>query len=143
MTTGNELDKALRPGRVRLGDGKVEAEITEVDRLGVSIEHLQVRGEGAGVREIAAKVPDALRALPERILPIEVAPDLGGAILRSDPADMHNREFYEARTDGRVVEIERYRCAENGRERIPFTLTREQLGRVVDGLERAVQKEEP
>lgn len=136
---GDALDRAIAgPGVVRVEhEGRVaEVDVVDADRLGVRV--LRVRMEGVGragpqaVRDAAERLPDALRALPDRMVTVEVAPTLGGAVLRSAPEDVRNREFFEARTDGRVTEVERVRVGTTGREPVPFTMTREALGRIVD-----------
>jgi hypothetical protein len=98
-----------------------------------------VRVPAAGaIDEQAHRLPDALRVLPERVRPVEIAPSLGGAVLRSHPDDMVNREYFEVRTNGQEVTVERHRGDADGREQVPFTVTREQLGRMVDDLGRAM-----
>ncbi len=136
---GDALDRAiLGPGVVRVEhEGRVaEVDVVDADRLGVRVLRVRVEGSASrgpdAVRDAAARLPEALRGLPERMITVEVAPALGGAILRSAPDDVQNREFFEARTDGRVTELERVRALPSGRERVPFTITREALGRIVD-----------
>lgn len=136
------LDKRLRPGRVTADDGEVRAEVDveDVDRLGVSVHGVRVRG--AAPRELRGcvdRLPDALDVLADPVTPVEVAPALGGAILRSAPK---RREFYEVRTDGHEVSVERHRVGPDGRARVPFTLTREQLGRLVEGVGGVLTDEE-
>lgn len=128
------LDKTLRPGTVAADDGEVRAEVdvADVDRLGVSVRGVRVRGPvGRDLRDTVERLPDALGVLSEPVTPVEVDPTLGGAVLRSPPK---RREFYEVRTDGREVSVERHRIGPEGRARVPFTLTREQLGRLVEGV---------
>lgn len=138
---GDVLDRAITgPGVVRVEhEGRVaEVDVVDADRLGVRV--LRVRVEGVGrpgpqaVTDAAGRLPEALRALPDRMVTVEVAPTLGGAVLRSAPEDVRNREFFEARTDGQVTEVERLRVGTTGRERVPFTVTREALGRIVDTI---------
>lgn len=137
MSHGERLDAVLAPGHLQIDtpSGKIEADILDLDRLGVSLERLRVSGEGTTIEALAKALPEALHALPERMLAVEVDPGLGGAVFRSDPRDMRQREYFEARSDGRSVELERYRATEDGRERHSFTLTREQLGRMTDRLD--------
>ena len=136
---GDVLDRAIAgPGVVRVEhEGRVaEVEVVDADRLGVRV--LRVRIEGSGlagpqaVNDAAARLPEALRGLSERMIAVEVAPALGGAVLRSAPGEVQNREFFEARTDGHVTELGRVRVGSAGRESVPFTVTREALGRIVD-----------
>jgi hypothetical protein len=137
MTLGEQLDGALAPGpvEVEVGGRRVEAEVEAVDGLGARVGRLRVSGIGAAPEAEAARLPGALRgALPERLAPVEVDPGLGGAILRSEPQDMRGGEFYEVTTDGDASTLERLRVEKDGRSRVPFTLTRDQLRGVVDGL---------
>ena len=131
-----KLDHALAPGRVEVEhEGRrAVAEVEGADRFGVQVRSLEVRRAAPlPLGEAVGALPDALRALPERIVPVEVAPALGGAVLRSDPRDMREREFFEVRTDGTETSLRRLRAGREGREELPFTLTRDQLGRIVEG----------
>ncbi len=135
------LDRKLTTGVVHADDGDVRAEVdvADVDRLGVSVRGVRVRGVGAGdLHQAVERLPDALDVLPEPVAPVEVDPTLGGAVLRSPP---RKREYYEVRTDGREVSVERLRVGPDGRARIPFTLTREQLGRMVEDIGEIVSNE--
>lgn len=136
MSLGREIRDALQPGTVsaEIEGRQAEVEVRDVDRLGVSVERIRVAGGGARITEQATRLPDALRPLPERIVPVEVAPELGGAILRSDPADIVDREYFEVHSDANATTVERYQAHADGRARVPFTLTHEQLGRVIDGI---------
>lgn len=127
MTLGDALDAALAPGTVTVEREGVhaEVEVRDLDRLGVSIERLVVRGVSPGLDRLS----EALAPL-DRFTVVEADPRLGG-VLRSP---VRREEFYEARTDGDNVSVEKQRIGESGRERVPFTLTREQLGRVVEGI---------
>lgn len=141
MTLADELDRHLRPGTVSVSGGGAQgggasasADVVDLDRLGVSLRGLRVTVPGRTLREAVGALPDAVgRALGEPLVVTEVAPALGGAVLRS-PVDRDDREFYEVRTDGEQASVERWRVGEEGRERVPFTLTRKDLGRVVEGL---------
>lgn len=146
MSLGRKLDDLMpagtAPGTIRAeseaGDA-AEVEVVEVDRLGASIRGVRVTSsERASVEGQAARLPEALRSLPERVVPLEVDGRLGGAVLRSAPEEMEGPEFYEVRTDGRSASLERLRGGENGPERVPFTVTRDQLGRLVDRMSAAL-----
>lgn len=136
-TLADGLDRSLAPGSVELDVGGVHAEVdvVEVDRLGVSVRGVRVRemvarAQGDVVGH-ARRLPDALGVLGEKVLPIEVDAALGGAVLRSKP---RRQEYFEVRSDGREVSVEKLRRGPEGRARVPFTLTREQLGRLVEGV---------
>lgn len=125
MTT---LDDALAPGVVSVGG--VEVDVVDADRLGVTVRRVTVTGPQRDLRERVDQLARA-EALPAPVRAIEVDPGLGGAVLRSVP---RRREFYEVHTDGRTTSIEKVHIGADGRERVPYTLTREQLGRMVEEL---------
>lgn len=128
------------PGTVQVeADGfALEAEVVDCERIGATLDRLKVRRDQPGdVQAQARAIAGRMHGLGERVAPVEVEPSLGGAVLRTDPEDMVEGRFYEISVgdDGRHAELERYRVGDDGqREREPFTVTREGLGRVVDGL---------
>jgi hypothetical protein len=128
------------PGTVKAeADGRtVEADVHDCERIGATVGRVRVRQAGPGdVRRQAEALAGGLRGLGERIVPVEVEPDLGGAVLRSDPEDMVDGRFWEAQVGdgGREVGIERWKVdGEGQRTTEPVTVTRETLRRVVDGL---------
>jgi hypothetical protein len=134
LTLAESLDRRLKPGVVHAEcDGvSAEVDVTDADRLGVSVRGVRVRTAAPGdIVDQAGRLPDAVAVLPVRVRPVEVDPTLGGAVLRSTPK---RHEYFEVRTDGREATIERLRATPEGRETLPFTLTREQLGRLVDDV---------
>lgn len=135
MNLGDTLDTTLKPGPNRAeAEGRVaEVDLAEVDRLGVRVRSIRVTGR-AGETPDVADVTRALRPLPERVVPVEVAPVLGGATFRSEPEEMVGGEYFEARSRGSVVEVDRWRATPEGREPRTFDLTRDQLRRVLGGL---------
>jgi hypothetical protein len=91
------------------------------------------RGVDVDIALEAAALPDRVRTLPDRVVPVEVDPGLGGAILRSHPDDMREQEFWELDVRRRSTTVRKQRVRPDGqREGVDFTLTREQLGRLVD-----------
>ncbi len=136
MNLAEELDQKLRPGTLAVAhpDGQVAASVVDADRLGVSLRSLRVTVAGRSLDEAVAALPEAVgRCLGLPFAVSEHAPTLGGAVLRS-PVDASDREFYEVRTGGDEAELRRWRVAPAGREQVPFTLTRKDLGRLVSGL---------
>lgn len=134
LRLAERLDRSLAPGAVQVEDGEVRADVdvVELDSLGVSVRSVRVRGgRGGDVADQARRLPDALGVLGERVRAVEVDAMLGGAVLRSKP---RRQEYFEVRSDGREVSVERLRRGPEGRARVPFTLTREQLGRLVDDV---------
>ncbi len=67
------------------------------------------------------------------MVPIEIDTAHGRAILRTDPDAMRRREFFEVDVQsGGDVDVRRLRVDDDGeRGEIDWTLTREQLGRVL------------
>lgn len=142
---GVDLDDALdalpeEGGRAEVFDarGRAEVDVTEVGRLGVRVRRLAV-GHAAPrdvVRE-ANDLPRRLRRLGEEVEPVEVDPKLKGAILRTRPDELEpdQPEFFEVGVRPDEAEIRRYRVAEDGaRHEAEWTMTREQLRRLVDDL---------
>ncbi len=137
MTLAQDLDTRLRPGTVAAekGASSVEATVEDADRLGVTLGRLRVRAAGGSLDDAVTAVPAAAsRALGERIEPTEVDPGLGGAVFRTVPGDVRDREFYEVRSSGADTTIERFRATEGERVSVPFTVTRKALERLVDEL---------
>lgn len=141
MSLSRALDAQLGPpgsASAESGGRRVEVEVVESDRLAARVKSIRIGGGDGDVRGQAERLPGQLRgALPEHLVPVEVAPSLGGAVLRSEPGDVRGGEFYEVRTDGSCTTVERLRATAAGRERVHFTLSRDALGQVIDGLDRA------
>jgi len=132
---GEELDQTLRPGTVHATDGHrtVRAEVADADRLAVSLRRLRVDSPGRTVAEAVAGLPETMgRALGAPLEVIEVAPALGGAVLRSRPDG--EREYWEVRTTGEAAELERWRVRPEGREAVAFPITRRDLRRLVEAM---------
>jgi hypothetical protein len=146
VSLGAELDIALKPGTIRAEkDGAVaEVEVDDVDRLGARVRAVRVTGATRiGVTEHVERLAHAGDALGETLRPVEVAPTLGGAVLRGPARGRGEREFFEVRTDGRTVGVERWRVGPDGRAPTGFTVTREQLRRLVDDLDESLGGEGP
>lgn len=125
--------------------GSVEAELADVDRLGATVDRLKVRvRQPSSLPQQARGICERVRGLGERLVPVEVDERLGGGVLRSDPGDMRGRRYFEVGLDGDGATLERYKATPGGgREREPFTVTREQLGRLVDDLAEGLESTEP
>lgn len=136
-----ELDQALDAlpeggGTVEVDRGThaAEIEVSDADRLGVSVRRVRVRRqEPLDVAHEALVLPERLRALPERVRAVEVDPGLGGARLRTDPDELRGDGYFEVDVEADATEIRRTRLGDGGeREATDFTLTREQLDRLID-----------
>lgn len=129
---------ALPPGggtvEVERGGHRAEVDVVDVDRLGVRVRGVTVtRGAPIDVAEEASALPDRLRALPDRIAPVEVAPELGGARLRTRPDELRGREHFEVDVAPDRTAIRRTRVDEGGeRAQVDWTMTREQLDKLID-----------
>ncbi len=140
MRSSEALEEALGTagGSGRLSgtgsDGTATIDAVAVGPIGVRVRSVEIGREAAvGVAEAAASLPARLRALPDPIVPVEVDPGLGGAILRSAPAQMQDRESWEIAGRPLRTTIRKQRVGEDGlREETDFTLTRDQLRRLVD-----------
>lgn len=139
MSLARRLDRDITgAGTVRVeADGsRVEAEVTEAGPVGVRLRRLRVEHDAPrDLLEEAETLPKRTRALGERLVPVEVDPRLGGGVLRTDLEDMRGREFFELSLGPGHVEVGRQRVVEDGREEVDFALTREQLERLVEGLQ--------
>ncbi len=134
----DNLDDALdalgdEPGTVSVDreGSQAEVDVVDADRLGVRVKGVRIRRDRVvDVEQEARALPDRLRSLSEPVEPVEVAPDLGGATLRSKP---HRGEYYEVDVEPRGVDIRRNRVDEHGeRHATDWTMTREQLDRLID-----------
>lgn len=136
MSLGKALDEALdrgEPGTVvaEAGGRRVEAEVVDVDRLGVRLGRVKVSAAGPrDVEAIAREWPEKLRSLPDRVAPVEVDAGLGGAVFRSEPDA--EQGWFEVEVRGAEAEIGRRRRTEAGREAVDWTMTREGLRRLVE-----------
>ncbi len=108
---------------------------------GSSIEGLSVQvpdgGEEADIGRQADALVDRLSYLPERIKKHEIAPGLGGGVLRSEPEDMREREYQEIKLNGgKEADVRRYKYDKKKRERreIPQNYAHETLERLTDDL---------
>ena len=138
------LDQALDKltegrGRVEVDTptGRATVDVVDVDRIGVRVRRVRVhRDEPFDIAREAATIGDRLRALPDRVVPVEVDPRLGGAVLRTRPDEVREREYFEVELDGtNDIEARRVRAREGGgREGTDWAMTRDQLGRLVDEL---------
>lgn len=144
MTSHKAIDKAL--DALDGSEGQVEAEVpggqatvdvVAVDGLGVKVRGVKVhRSKPFELETECRELPDRVRSLPHRLQPVEVDPLLGGGVLRSRPEEMRKKEFYQVDLVGdRDVGVRRYRVGKDGqRSPIDFTMTREQLGDLIDEI---------
>ena len=133
------LEEGQHEVQIHAGELQAEVVLTDLDRLGATVDRLRVRRERPGdVTRQVETLPERLRTLGNKLTSQEVAPSLGGAVLRTAPEAAEGDRFWEVniREQGRSAELERYAVnRETGRrDRETFTVTRQQLGRIVDGL---------
>ncbi|HJN77861.1 MAG TPA: hypothetical protein QGF58_28350 [Myxococcota bacterium] len=135
-------DKLDLPGvdsghiEVEYDNRKAEIDLVEVGPIGARVKRVRVSVPSAApLQQQADGICERLRGLGERLVPVEVDERLGGGVLRSDPNEMNGRRYYEVGLDGDSATVERYRALDDGgREQEDFTVTRDQLGRIVDDL---------
>lgn len=142
--TERALERRAREGGVGVevvsGAERADARVTDLDRIGVKVGRIAVRkADKVDLEREVEELPGRLRSLPERLAPVEVDAAHGRAVLRTDPDEMRRREFFELQVQGaRELEIRRFRISADGdRERIDWTMTREQFGRLLDELAKA------
>ena len=117
------------------GDAKATVEVRDADRIGVVLEKLRVETGPGDLNHRIEALAEKLRPTGERLIPIEVAPQLGEAVLRTRPEDMRGRRFYQVDVDLNGAEISRYQVDKSGkRTAIQAPMTRDQLTELVDGL---------
>jgi len=132
---------ALPPGggsvTVDRGGAKATVDVVDRDRIGVRVRGVRVdRERPVDVEREAATLPERLRALPERVAPLEVAPSLGGARLRTRPDELRGRGWFEVDIEPTRTSIRRTKVDEAGeRSSADWTMTREQLDRLIDETE--------
>ena len=121
---------------VELPAGRAEVEAAEVGPVGVRLRRLRVERErDVDVAREAERLSDGLRSLGERVVPTEVDPRLRGATLRTHPDEMREREFFQVDLDAEgAVEVGRTRVTDEGRRDVDWSMTRDQLGRLLDEL---------
>jgi hypothetical protein len=104
----------------------------------VVVDRLRVEDRAGGsdkVRQRAERLSELVKPEGRSMRPTEVAPDLGGAILRTTPREK-TREFYQLEIDDSGADLSKHRVGDGGkRQSAPFTLTREELGRIVDDMD--------
>jgi len=130
----DRLNQALVPGSAAAGDASlgVEAEVIDVDRLGVLVRRLRVWRADRTLDQAVSAVPEALRsATRQDFVVTESDASLGGAVARTA---VEGREFYELHITGAEATLERWRVGNDGRDSVAWPLTREDLGRVVRAL---------
>ena len=132
------LDEARTSGEKRVevhSDGVSAAvDLDEVDGIGVRVRGLRVtRGRDIPLGELAQELPQRVRSLPDRVMPIEVDESLRGGVFRT-PVDPVQSDFYQLDVRGRDTDVRRYVVEGDERTQADFTMTRDALGRLVDEL---------
>jgi hypothetical protein len=112
--------------------GRTTVDVIEADRLGLRVREVRVGRPMRDIVKEAASLPGRLRAIPARVVPCEVDPQLGGAVLRTEPEHMRRGRFFEVNVWPEETGIRRYRVRDGERTREDFTLTRDQLRDLID-----------
>ena len=117
--------------------GCAEVDVVAVGGLGVKVRRVRFhRNESFDLAEESEQLPQRIRSLPHRLQPVEVDPVLGGSVLRSRPEEMRRGDFFQVDLHGtREIEVRRIAVGHDGaRSDADFTMTREQLGDLIDEL---------
>lgn len=117
-------------------DGKkARADVVDADRIGVVIDRVRVDGAKGNVGDRSRRLADNLRPGGERLVPVEVDEGLGGGTLRTSPDEVNEGRYYQVDVDKEGAELSRHRAdAQGKRSNEPFTVTRDQLGEIVDTM---------
>lgn len=140
-TLSEALDAALAgsAGTVSAGAGDitVEVDVVDIDRIGIVIDRVSVRGGSGSLEERAQRVTERVKPDGQPLRPVEIDPRLGGGQLRS-PVDS-KRRYFEANVTESAIEIRRQQVTEdNDRTPADLTITRGQLGELIEQLEDVV-----
>lgn len=143
-----------RHAMVRDQDIVAEAEVTDVDRVGLASHRITVRREaknGQALDEhfLKGQVDDIgrrLRYLPEPLEAVELDERCEGATLRSAPPSEtdEGRSFFELRLlNGREVHVTRWftQRSSNWRKPTEFPLTYDVFAKLVDDLADTIESE--
>lgn len=140
-TLVDDLRRALDasgPGPVELDvhGVPVELEVRRHGPVGVELDGLRLRPPARDLEQRSRELCAGFRPRGERLLPIELDPALGGAVLRTRPEDIRRGRYFEVNVETEAVEVRRWRRRpEGGREAQPIPLSHEELG---DWLEELV-----
>lgn len=130
-------------GTVSASDGPwtASANTPHRDKVGAEIDEITVERSAPGpgsVKSWADSYAGGNTGLLEPLKVQEVDSGLDQAVIRSSPPAKHdgNTDYYEVKMHGtQKASVKRYRAGEKGqRESIPFALTHDSIGKVVDGL---------
>ena len=131
------LDSGAGVAQATTALGTAVVDVVAVDRLGVKVRKVSVRREEHydWVQE-SERLSQHIRSLPHRVIPVEVDPILGGAVLRSAPDEMRKSDFYQIDLNAdQNIDVRRFQVnSEGDREQIDYTLSRERLEDLIDEL---------
>jgi hypothetical protein len=136
--------KIAGPGTVEVdvGGKRATVDVTDADRLGVVIDRLRVDGAEGSIVDRTEHLAEQLRPNGDRLVPLEVDPNLGGGVLRTAPDEMRGH-FHQVDVDQNGAELTRHRVDDNGgRHREGLGVTREQLRSLVDTMAGSGNKSE-
>lgn len=131
---------------VKHRDIVAEAEVSDVDRVGLASHRITVRRETINghnpnelLKDQVEAINERLRYLPEPLAAVELDERCQGATLRSSPPteDEDGRRFFELRlSEGKEVHVTRWftRAQSNWRQPADFPLTYDVFAQLVDDL---------
>lgn len=134
-----ELDALDGAGEVTVEreGGRAVVDVERAGPIGARVRRVRVETDIPwDLTERAHALPGRLRSLPERVEAQEIAPTLGGAILRTVPEDLRGDGYFEVEVGDRFAEVRRVGLDGGERSSEAFDVTREQLGRLLDELDR-------
>jgi hypothetical protein len=122
------------------GPWTASASTAHRDKVGAEINELTVERNDKGPGDVKAwadNFASKARGLLEPLKVQEVDRTRDEALVRSSPPsqDEGKAEYYEVKMQGtQKASVKRYRAEEGKRQDIPFSLTHEGIGRLVDDL---------
>ncbi len=137
MKLDEALDQVASGGEIELErpGGRAEVEVERAGPIGARIRKIRVERDRPWSIEERARQLERSRHTPEPLEAQEIAPELGGAILRTAPDALRGDGYIEVEITERAAEVRRVRVQNGERSPGDFDLTREQLGRFLDALD--------
>ncbi len=136
------IDRALdaeravdAPAEVQGQGWRARIHTQQVGPVGVVVDRVRVEGVPGDITKRAQDLAERLRPQGERLDAVEVAPQLGGAVLRTRRDDIRRGRFFQVELDESGADLTRLRKDPGrGRRSEGFAVTREELGRIVEDM---------
>jgi len=133
---------------VREGEDHIVCELTTIDRLGVSVQKLELHTpklaglSAEKLRKVADELADRVGYLLEAIAPIEIDEEACSVQMRSIPPYRAENatSYYEVLVNAGAISLKRYnKSKREARRAEPYAITREVLNRLVDDFAAAAE----